>query len=817
MKLAPEAPHLVHLSWNNSGTILAVLDACGRIALFGTSGAFGRMQLLRNPEQDDGDDSQRVVSCFWLPMTIMKGVSMNIQTATRLTETGVWSFQTDYDRTPGPCHPVEAKSALICITMSGKIRLLYDAGSGWAERSLDLGIARTSDDFLTHASFAGDKEGRLLLVTHNVCRQLQLFGMRITWNEKKQMHRGQQMTAGIDPLIKAFTLNTIANLAPSANDVDQSNPATVVDLRDMSAARLTHLQLLPGSFDKGWLERTRPVLVAVFSHSQHVAHSNNTPQEDFCVISRWELETLQPTLHPTFNELNSKAKPAKPESAVHRVIFQRKPDVVSEGLILALSSLQMDSIIAFALSDGSIAMRDRATMEVISAQIGAEQVSSLPQAGFSFPTSNENLGLCFGFSPNSCAVVAIDFEGKVKLRKMEVMIDWNDDTQPDQPIIALTSQYSIACWYSWSNDDVLATVPRNTKLEHIDAFLRYIYNPLNLSVDYATNESQSGTVNLFRYSTFARCLSAQNALGNLHYRGVGLALPTKVAWVILNIRAVAITFGITIKSDKHAAPLDLTTITLISAITKWMLDLLAFLMDELFSISNALRGSGVDKAAVSREIRKRNTPALHLLLQSIPRMLLRFNCQYLHLAFANAGKAGQQTEDAADRKVILDFMALFSDAPVKLYHFKRLIDEADGWVKKTYSETVTEETRVEAEKTMLISGGLPDVLMPVVQHLFTQMIDRFRTEVDPAKMYFYDVRWLGLTDDKASQEWLHEQKFDIHMKTPIGPKARLRSCPRCRSVMDDTPSKTRLPSTAWLALVEKSCICTGNWMAVPET
>ncbi|KAF2238203.1 hypothetical protein EV356DRAFT_440443 [Viridothelium virens] len=817
MKLVSDAPHLVHLSWNNSGTILAVLDACGRIALYANSGAFGRMQLLRNSEQDDEDDSGRIVACYWLPMPIMKGTALTVRSATRLTDTNSWSFQTDFERTPGPSHPAETKSALICLTMSGKLRFLYDAGQSWAERTLDLGIAKTCDDFLTHASFAPDRDAKLLLVTHNISRQMQLFSVRLNWNEKKQVVRGQQFTTGVDPVMEASTLNTVAFFAPLQNNVDESSLASMTDLRDTSLAQLTHLQLLPASFDLNWEQRTRPLLVAVFSHDGNTAHPSNAHQGDFNVMSQWELHNVQLTLHPTFKELNSKAKPAKPESSIHRLVLHRKPDVISNGHVLALNPLQSDNILVIALSDGSIAFRDRTTMELILPQIGAEQISSLPQSGLAFPISSEHLGVYYAFSITGCIAVAMDAEGKVKMRKLEMAVDWSDESQPEQPIIALVSMYSLACWFSWSNDDVLATLPKNTKQEHLNMLQRYVYNPAGVSVDYATNESQRDTVTLFRYSTFARCLSAQNILANFHHEGTNLPLPKKIAWAILNIRAVAITLGITVKNDKNPSPLDPSLVYQITGITSWTLDLITFIMDGLFTLSDALRGSELTAANVSREIQKLNTPALHLVLQSIPRMLLRFNCQYLHLALANATKSRSQADDLRDRRIIEDFMALFNDAPVKLHLFRRMIDETEGWIKRVYTDPFGEEARVEAEKTMLVEAGVPEALMPVVKHLVGQAMERYRAEMDPAKIYFHDIRWLGLTDDRASRMLLEEQKFDVHMKRLIGPKARLRRCTRCRSVMDDTPSKTKSPPGQWLTLLEKSCICGNIWMAEPET
>lgn len=57
---------------------------------------------------------------------------------------------------PGPYNPVEGKSALVCLTRSGVLRLLFQQRDGkWQETNVEIeGPAIAVESSFTHASFA---------------------------------------------------------------------------------------------------------------------------------------------------------------------------------------------------------------------------------------------------------------------------------------------------------------------------------------------------------------------------------------------------------------------------------------------------------------------------------------------------------------------------------------------------------------------------------------------------------------------------------------------------------------------------------------
>lgn len=65
---------------------------------------------------------------------------------------GRWAYSPFRRRPIGPFHPAN-KAALVCVTRSGLIKLLYqNPDSRWAEISAELKNTSYSDRLLTHAS-----------------------------------------------------------------------------------------------------------------------------------------------------------------------------------------------------------------------------------------------------------------------------------------------------------------------------------------------------------------------------------------------------------------------------------------------------------------------------------------------------------------------------------------------------------------------------------------------------------------------------------------------------------------------------------------
>lgn len=63
---AHSGSQLIHLSWNETGSELAVVDCLGRVSIYSISMALNSITGLRQASFDSSDDSNQVVGMMWL-------------------------------------------------------------------------------------------------------------------------------------------------------------------------------------------------------------------------------------------------------------------------------------------------------------------------------------------------------------------------------------------------------------------------------------------------------------------------------------------------------------------------------------------------------------------------------------------------------------------------------------------------------------------------------------------------------------------------------------------------------------------------------
>lgn len=66
---------LVHLSWNETGSEMAVVDYLGRVSIYSISLALNSITGVRQVHYDSGDDSNQIVGMMWLNTQRMVSLS----------------------------------------------------------------------------------------------------------------------------------------------------------------------------------------------------------------------------------------------------------------------------------------------------------------------------------------------------------------------------------------------------------------------------------------------------------------------------------------------------------------------------------------------------------------------------------------------------------------------------------------------------------------------------------------------------------------------------------------------------------------------
>ena len=209
-------------------------------------------------------------------------------------------------------------------------------------------------------------------------------------------------------------------------------------------------------------------------------------------------------------------------------------------------------------------------------------------------------------------------------------------------------------------------------------------------------------------------------------------------------------------------------------------------------------------------VRERNSPALSLILISSSRCFLRYNCQSLRTLHTESRVARPQ---GLQRRAFRELEAIFDESPVTITQFERLLTIIEQRIKDVYLSSHTSDwERQNTEKEMLVCATVPRMLMPVVESFLTKSLDDFREEVNELELYFTDISWLGLSDDRRSDAWKKEHILDVLRKVVLPNTARLRRCTRCCAVMEDVYPQRG--TSLWMMTMQRTCYCGDWWLVV---
>jgi len=155
----PGGVPITHLAWApTSSPELAIIDAVGRINILSFSITLNRPYGGRRWETDAVDDLNAVVGCYWLPLLATPGRQYQIMYGPATRNQSEYKFETSVTPASGPWHPNSGKSALLCVTTSGFLKLIFSQNNNRIEEtSLELDSVTSSDDLITHASICSEK------------------------------------------------------------------------------------------------------------------------------------------------------------------------------------------------------------------------------------------------------------------------------------------------------------------------------------------------------------------------------------------------------------------------------------------------------------------------------------------------------------------------------------------------------------------------------------------------------------------------------------------------------------------------------------
>lgn len=376
----------------------------------------------------------------------------------------------------------------------------------------------------------------------------------------------------------------------------------------------------------------------------------------------------------------------------------------------------------------------------------------------------------------------------------------------------------------------------NRIVEHRRYLMRQIYKILQRPIDFTLEDSRKFTARALRDALTAKLFSLQLVLGYRDTPG-RFDVAAKLAFITLNLKSIATCLAQTV-TTKDAIRAD-SIITLRYSV-RWTIDLIIMILDDLFSIqhwrqdqngpfsldelNNYLgkqRSSQVDgNEHELTQTDETNSASLLVLLCPTSRSLIRMMLELLKAYIGKLGQVAPQT--GAQRALLQETITYSKQIPFKLPNLESLMLEIDNSIRAAFkTANLSATARTDAELTMLVHGRLPTCLSAAVDFVTGKAASKFLDSVDPTRITFTDLDWLGLRDggdggadpDHARNV---RRRFDAIRKCPLAPGARLRTCRRCGSVMEDLSvglsGKERSALPPWLAQAQRYCVCLGYWM-----
>ncbi|GJN83792.1 mediator complex subunit [Purpureocillium lilacinum] len=839
VKGSPTVP-LVHLEWGaTSSPDLAVVDAVGRVAIVSFPIALNHPFITRKWDADTVDDGHALVGSHWLavaPTNQQKPYNVMYGPANKQGRS--YHYESCFLHANGPSHPHSSKSALLCVTIGGMLKMYWSQNNNRTEETImELESVNSSDELVTHAAFASEKKFLFVALATSSLR-LKLLKLEIQWGGPgSSSDKPMPSTARLNPALVETHLSSASWLHGSANDANN----------DATMAQLSHIQVLPSLLDSAGKNTIPPVIITVRSRAS-ADGSYGTAQS---IIDRWEVVEQRQNLHSAFEQLGGRRNSVSSDIPSSTKL-KKLDSVVINKVVIGFQAIQFNKVMLLTMSDGSVEFRDRVTFEEVYAGEDLNKIMNLRQVGWAF-TDN---GPCqqVAFSPTYCSMVQLGDDGKVKWSKLHYPAGDIGNSMHEAGLAVMVSS---SMWYMSSYDDMLAIVqPFTSKKRFTQDWISEIIRILRLQVDYSEEMHHDS---LMRNAPLQSCLSIMHSLG---FRGEARrrSFQSKFATVDINIRNVVILITLASNTPMNVrekmSPLDEhEVVDALTGCARWSLELLSWLTDSLFELMNneEFTSKLVPQrfSEITAYLHERNNVALHLLLSSCSRSFLSALCRRIAHLEALSNKiidfyrkqtaepaAGGKLPNPQLRMAYEKMHQVTTSSLVSATEFEKLLNVLGSDIRQAYQQflpnlvkqganapqgkqidVAIKTTQVQFEISIFLGSSPPLPFLPVIKKLFSKGLPALRDQTDPAQLFFADFGLLEIQDDdyslgarRASGTYVDLFKRVELRQSSTGPQ--WRRCARCASVMEDVFGSK--PGFTFVLSQQRKCSCGGQWALLPK-
>ncbi|KAK4044534.1 hypothetical protein C8A01DRAFT_31320 [Parachaetomium inaequale] len=792
ISLASTSAPFVHLAWSPTmSPDLAVIDALGRLTLLGFSIANNQPYPVRRWETDVVDDLHAVVGCYWLPPGMAPNKQYHLIHGPATKGQTEYRYEHQFYPASGPWHPNSSKSAFLCVTTNGALKLFFTQNNGRPEETaLELESVTSSDDLITHASLCSDRN-TLLIALATASKQLRIVRVGIQWGLPQVDKQVPPQSLPLRPSLRESHVAVTSWVQHGSGE----------SALDASTAQLSHIEILPAAHTAPSQPMAPPVVLTVRSYVLQDASPYH--QESQSIIDRWEVVTDQPqALHPAFEQLASKNGASSTPPTMTRL---RKLDpIILPKVVVTVTTAQFGRVLCFAFSDGTVQYRDRFTMNEMYSEPDTDSIMHPLQVGFHYVNNTPCLQVAF--SPTNCSFAQICEDSAVKWNRLHYPMEAPGTAlqSADQNIIrvALTVAQSATAVNQGACDDILAMARPFAQIpDFASAWVKEMVNMLKINVDYSENSHHEQLVKNILLQHCLGIISHLSFRGDFKPRLHG----GKFAMLALGVRSVflVITVANTPMGMKEKLnPLDdPDVVDAVTGCATWGISLLAWLTDSLFQLLDdpeimAMLGEQKRFSDLAKYLESKNHVALQLLLCSSTRGFLSALCRRLQHVETVSNRAAQyyetrvqQQQDPAAAtsasgrphpalsRAYQRMERAVSSALVKVSEFDRLLSDLSSDIQTAYHTSLSplvaskvkpqaanlteqqkqqmndqfiKKAQTHIELDMLVGQNPPPSFREVLLKLFTATLPAFRTQTDPAKLYFANYDLLEVEDSPST-------------------------------------------------------------------
>ncbi|KAI8264906.1 hypothetical protein K4K56_005253 [Colletotrichum sp. SAR 10_98] len=782
----PSSP-IVHLAWASTASPeLAVIDATGRVSILTYSINLNRPFATRKWDHEPCDDLHAVVGCYWLALA-PQSKQYYVCHGPAVKDGNQYRYESSFVHAYGPWHPNQSKSALLCVTANGNLKMFWAQNNNKIEETtLELESINSSDDLITHAALHSDKRSQPL---------------NPTMQEKHV---------------------AISSWLPSGSS---TSPI------DSAMTQLTHLEILPSTMDltgQGWAPL---VILAVRTYLP----TPNTPyQETQSIIDKWEVINDQPqSLHPAFEQLGNRrnstgsAPTPKPTSRL-----KKYDPVVINKAIIGVHSLQYGRVVCLAFSDGSVEYRDRFTLQEIYNEMNLERIMSLNQVGFTFQDDSPLLaGLTVAASTatfnsinyDDILAVARPYADKKRftfdwmneiVRMLKIPVDYSEDTHHDSLV-------------------------RNSSLQMCLSILNHLgykgmFQPRSFGSKFAMLALNARNVVILITIASNTPVNIREKLSPLDEHEVVDALSGCAKWSLDLLSWLTDSLFALLDDPQFLALLTPQRFSEMSAYLQSRSDVSLHLL-----LCSSTRGF---LSAVCRRI-------LHL--EILSNRAIEFYERRAAISNANDPNAATSKNlHTVLYKAYQKMQRVTSSSLIKVQEFDRLLTVLNNDIRSAYQTSLAalanknpagaqgnpkaieqqiKGAQFHCELNMLLASSPPPSFLQVLLKFFNTDLKNYRAQTDPSKLFFADFDLLEIDDDRRSlsARKARGQYIDAFKRVElVGPPVRgakeleeaktpqWRRCVRCAAIMEDASGSR--PGFTFVLAQQRKCSCGGHWALLPR-